>query len=380
MSASSAVLAAAAAVASPAAEQEGAPATTISIPQPPQLDRARVEGKFLWAGGQKLFVKGVTYGPFRPGSDGEYGSPAAVQLDFCRIAATGFNAVRTYTVPPRWVLDTAARHGLRVMVGLPWEQHIAFLDDASRMRQIEHDVRAKVRQCAGHPAVLCYAVGNEIPASIVRWSGRQPVERFIERLYQAVKEEDPEGLVTYVNYPTTEYLELPFLDFVAFNVYLESEEQLRAYLARLQVLSGERPLLLAEVGLDSRRNGTEAQAETLDWQIRCAFSAGSVGSFVFAWTDEWHRGGQEIEDWDFGLTGRDREPKPALFAAEAALHGAAMQPQPWWPRSSVIVCSYNGERTIEDSCRGLRELNYSDFEVIVVDDGSTARQAANSQS
>ena len=33
-----------------------------------------------------------------------------------------------------------------------------------------------------------------------------------------------------------------------------------------------------------------------------------------AWTDEWHRGGSEILDWDFGLTGRDRRPKPALAA------------------------------------------------------------------
>jgi hypothetical protein len=35
-----------------------------------------------------------------------------------------------------------------------------------------------------------------------------------------------------VNYPSTEYLELPFIDFVAFNVYLESQQNLAAYLAR----------------------------------------------------------------------------------------------------------------------------------------------------
>ena len=47
------------------------------------------------------------------------------------------------------------------------------------------------------------------------------VERFLERLYVAAKEEDPDGLVTYVNFPSTEYLELPFLDLATFNVYLE---------------------------------------------------------------------------------------------------------------------------------------------------------------
>ena len=35
----------------------------------------------------------------------------------------------------------------------------------------------------------------------------------------------PGALVTYVNFPTTEYLQLPFLDLFCFNVYLESRER-----------------------------------------------------------------------------------------------------------------------------------------------------------
>src|SRR6185312_13048723 len=91
-----------------------------------------------------------------------------------------------------------------------------------------------------------------------------------------------------------------------------------AYLARLQNLAGDRPLVLAEVGLDSRRNGLEGQAETLAWQVRSTFASGCAGAFVYAWTDEWHRGGHDIEDWDFGLTDRARNPKPALAAVAAA--------------------------------------------------------------
>jgi len=82
------------------------------------------------------------------------------------------------------VLDAAQRANLRVMVGLPWEQHVAFLDDSRTARAIEARVREAVRKCAGHEAVLCYAVGNEIPAGIVRWLGRRRVERFIENLYR----------------------------------------------------------------------------------------------------------------------------------------------------------------------------------------------------
>ena len=88
-----------------------------------------------------------------------------VERDLAAIAANGFNALRTYTVPPRWLLDAAERYGLRVMIGLPWEQHVAFLDDRARGDDIERRVRAAVQSCAGHPAVLSYAVGQRDPGA-----------------------------------------------------------------------------------------------------------------------------------------------------------------------------------------------------------------------
>ena len=93
---------------------------------------------------------------------------------------------------------------------------------------------------------------------------------------------------------------------------LESQERLEAYLARLQNIAGELPLVMAEIGLDSRRNGLDVQASSIEWQVRTAFAYGCAGALVFAWTDEWYRGGHDIEDWDFGLTTRDRQPKSAL--------------------------------------------------------------------
>ncbi len=228
-----------------------------------------VRGKFLFIGDRKFYIKGVTYGTFRPDAQGgQFPDPSAVQHDFRLMVSNGINAVRTYTVPPRWLLEAASRHGLYVMVGLPWEQHVAFLGQPERADAIEERVRAAVRACAGHPAVLCYVIGNEIPVSIVRWYGAWRIERFLRRLYRAVKAEAPGALVTYVNFPTTEYLQLPFLDFCCFNVYLEERAKLEAYLAQLQNLAGDRPLVMAEIGLDSHRKGEIQQAEVLDWQIR----------------------------------------------------------------------------------------------------------------
>ncbi|MFZ2446122.1 MAG: glycosyltransferase [Syntrophobacteraceae bacterium] len=333
--------------------------------------RPAVKGKFIFVGEEKFYIRGVTYGPFRPDEQGcEYHDPETVERDFAQMAENGINTVRTYTVPPRWLLDVAQKHNLRVMVGLPWEEHIAFMEDPKLVKDIEDRVRAGVRSCAGHSALLSFTIGNEIPASIVRWYGRRRIERFLERLYRVVKEIDRDVLVTYVNFPTTEYLELPFVDFVSFNVYLETREKLEGYLARLQNLAGEKPLVMAEIGYDSMRNGEDKQAATLDWQIRSAFGSGCAGVFVFAWTDEWHRGGFDIDDWGFGLTDRDRNPKPSMAAITKAFSEIPFPPDLEWPSISVVVCTYNGKRTIRDALDGLKKVDYPNFEVIVVNDGS----------
>ena len=334
--------------------------------------RPQIHGKFFYRGEQKLWIRGVTYGTFRPNDSGDqFPSPRIVVQDFSQMAHHGFNSIRTYTVPPVWLLDLAQKHGLSVFVGLPWEQHITFLDDRARIQSIKERVRQGVKDCIGHSAILGYAVGNEIPASIVRWYGRAKIERFLKCLYQIVKSEDPDALVTYVNYPTTEYLQLSFLDFVCFNVYLENEDDLRAYLARVQNLAGERPLVLAEIGLDSLRMGKDKQAEVLDWQLRTVGSVGGAGAFVFSWTDEWYRGGFDIEDWDFGLTDRTRQPKPALDAVGQAFQDFPLPKTRSWPRISVVVCSYNGAKTIRETLEALQKLDYPKYEVIIVNDGST---------
>jgi GT2 family glycosyltransferase len=335
--------------------------------------RIVADGKFLRAGNARFIVKGVTYGTFAPDESGrQFPPPRRVAQDFGLMADLGINTVRVYTPPERWLLDEAARNGLRVMVGLPWSEHVAFLDDRALTRGIRREMRAQVEALGDHPAVLLFALGNEIPPGVVRWHGRLRVERFLRRLYEEGRSASPESLFTYVNFPPTEFLDLSFFDVCAFNLYLHRETELRAYLARLQHIAGYKPLVIAEAGVDSIREGEYGQAQLTSMHLKAAFEEGAAGAIAFAWTDEWWRGGHPVEDWAFGLVDRERRPKPAAAAVASVFANAPFDAdvRSKWPRVSVVVCAYNAADTLDDCLNALTGLKYPDFEIILVNDGS----------
>jgi hypothetical protein len=232
-------------------------------------------------------------------------------------------------------------------------------------------VSEAVVACAHHPAVLAYSLVNEIPPDIVRWSGAGKVAEFIDELVAIAKAIDPECLCTFANFPPTEFLLAPSVDFLTFNVYLHHPKPFDNYLARLQMLADTKPLLLGEFGVDSGREGEAAKCDMLRWQIETAFNCGVAGAVVFSFTDEWWKDGQEILDWHFGLVTRDRKPKESFAVVQSAFATAPYFPLPRYPKVSVVVASYNGGKTLPACLTSLERLNYPNYEVILVDDGST---------
>ncbi len=337
-------------------------------------NRVRRDGKFFRLGHEKFYVKGVTYGPFAPNSRGEHlPETEQVQADFAQIGDIGCNCLRVYHVPELWFLDLAHEMGLKVFVDVPWPKHLTFLGDPAAEKAGRDAVSAAARTVGNHPAVFAISVVNEMPAEVVRFIGHREVEAFVDELAGIVKQEAPECLVTFANYPPTEFLNPQKTDFVCFNVYLHDEKVLRNYLARLQSLSGDRPLMMGEYGIDTMREHTEEkQAEILERHVHAVFEEGLVGTFIFAYTDDWFTGGYQIENWSFGITRRDRTPKPACDKLRDVF---ARAPQTAdvdaWPMMSVIICSYNGASTVGSCLRSMQTIQYANFEVVFIDDGST---------
>ncbi len=338
-------------------------------------ERWRTDGKFFRAGDRRVRMQAVAYGPF-PG-----GWPTAFEPDFSRMAAAGFNAIRLYEMPDQRLLDAAAQQGLKVFGGLEWGLSADFFSRPGIYSAAMISLANALKETGGHPALAGIYVGNEIPADLARWMGPLKTREAIEALIAAGKELAPGLLFAYANYPSTEYLEPANADFTAFNVYLESERAFRSYLKRLHHIAGDRPLVISEFGLDSRRNGLERQAEVLGWAVQAALDLETAGMTVYAWSDRWCNGRGEVLDWDFGLVDRNGVEKPALAALQnLPLNSPLPTLNPLL--FSVIVCTRNGRSRIGACLEAIHDSHDSykshgndgngvNHETIVVDDGSS---------
>src|SRR5437764_893434 len=287
--------------------------------------RVQTDGKQFALDGKRFLFRGVTYGTFGQREDGAlFPDREQVKQDFCAMHEAGFTVVRTYTPPPDDVVELAADWGLKLFAGVFWSDWRYLLGASRRqhrdiVRRAETEVRAVARRLAGTEAVMALSLGDEVPADLLRWVGTRRVASTLDELVDTVRAEDPDQLVSYANYPTTEYLPLDSFDFLTFNVFLERQVDFRRYLTRLQHLAGDRPLVLGEVGLHAGDGpgGERRQASALDWQLRTALDRGVAGACVFAWTDEWSVGDQPVTGWRFGLTREDRSPRPAMEVARS---------------------------------------------------------------
>ncbi len=222
---------------------------------------------------------------------------------------------------PAGFLISAVPMACAFLISVPWAEHVEFLNDRKIRSQITRSIKEAVGRNKGHEAIFGYLVGNEIPTTMVRWLGAKRVTYFVEHLINLAREIDPRPLYSYASYPPTEYLLPQNVDFYTFNVYLHRQIEFERYLARLQNLAEDRPLIMGEFGMDTIRHTEEEQAEMLSWHVESVVKGGVAGTIFFSWTDEWFTGNSEITDWAFGLVTRDRVPKKAFVHLARGLAG-----------------------------------------------------------
>lgn len=322
----------------------------------PRPDNVEIRGKMFLVDGEPFHVKGVAYSPWRagtgPAKNYPYPARELIAQDLRLVAATGANTITVFDPPP-YLLDVAHEHGLRVMCifYVQWWDVGTEREVAMRQR-----ITARVRELQAKPGILAWIAGTEVPQEVVRQRGRGTVERALEELCAAIKAQDPRRPVSHFNWPLMRQMELPFLDFVSFNVYpywpSEVVEVGYANYVRhvLQPIAGDRPLLVSEFGADTIQATEQAQAQILRRCWEEMNSSGVCGGVAFSFADEWWKNydnpKRPPEWWDrepaendearddgepeehYGLFTADRKPKLAAATLAEMFGGRLDHEQP----------------------------------------------------
>ena len=253
-------------------------------------------------------IKGVSFGPFPAGTFPDGGCDQAGKIGEC----LGANTIRVDEVPTMEFMHTCAGLGLRVFITLPLDHLHEFSTGEGEFEKAGESLATIVSQFRGHPALAGYFVGNEIETTVIRWMGISNLIEELEQLIEIGHEVDPGALFSYANSLATENLLPRNQDFVAFNLYPKSGEELATDLAHLQNLAGDKPLLISRLGVDSSVVGEEVQADLLAGFIECCGAAGVAGTVVFSWSDLRVSRGQTVGTRHFGMCRRDQSQKPVI--------------------------------------------------------------------
>ena len=203
-------------------------------------------------------------------------------------------------------------------------------------------MREKVRAVAGHPALaVLRARQRDLRAARPLAWGRGASSAILNRLYRVGEAGRPGGAGHLCELPdhripgsaVSGFLLLQRLSGV-------SGSGSTAYLARLQNLAGDRPLIMAEIGLDSLRNGEQAQASDARLADRGGVRGGLCRRVRFRLDRRMvprrarqSRTGISVSPTRIGARSPRSRPCDTLSPRCRSRETSA------WPRISVVVCT-----------------------------------------
>jgi len=263
--------------------------------------------------------------------------PAVFRRQIRELKAAGFNAIRWFNVTPE-ALRVCREEDMLVFVQFWVDQNGDFRDDSFRRANVRR-IRDAVRTfCEYDDVILGYLVMNEpyVHTAATDEDIEVALDHLVE-LKNVIQQEDPNALVSFVNWPPGIGLDLldnsPW-DFIAYNVYnwspVTTSDAMgyRAYLEYLREnIAKGRPLVLMEYGAsvapdDMSGHGyggltEEEQAKQSVWMLSPALAAGIAGATYTHYADQiWKTGSnaehdRDAEEW-FGMYALDLDGGPEM--------------------------------------------------------------------
>jgi glycosyltransferase involved in cell wall biosynthesis len=307
-------------------------------------------GKFLSRAGQKFFFKAMRLADVSATLDFAHKLKLRKRLDDLKAAhTTGVVLTQAQSQP---CLDIAAQSGLVAMVELT-----ITTDEITRRRgwkSVVSRVAHTANIYAGHPALAGYILDCEIGQDALRAGGLENARRRLRALVSAIKEFAPDALVAIKVRPETRALSILEQDFLYAEIPALEPVEIRDFVVALHNLAEARPVII------EFNHASPGQDEA----VAVAFGTGAAGVVAPPVP------APVSHDWLGVRMMRASDVMPFV-----TLNGTCPPRPPKMPMVSVVICAYDAERTMRDCLDSLRRLDYPNFEVIIVDDGSRDRTA-----
>ncbi|MFZ0888493.1 MAG: glycosyltransferase, partial [Candidatus Binataceae bacterium] len=309
-----------------------------------------VQGKFFFRSDRKFFLKAMRLKGVQPPRD--FSEKLALRDRLLKLTEAHTTGLVVKEADAEAVADLAGQVGMCLVVEAGIAPETLF--DRGGLRGAQVELQRAVRAMAGRPVVAGYLIDCPIGQDLIKLHGLGQVQRRLRSLIAAVRSQDSRALVAVKHCPASRPASLLEEDFIYSTVSPLSPCELREYLVSLHNLAEARPVVIE---FDQPMGDQDAMVE-------CVFGLGSAGVVAPA-----TRPAPRVDLLSLKMLRAD-ELLPFL-----SLNGNC-PPQPQRaPLISVVICAYNAERTMRDCLESLRRLDYPNYEVVIVDDGSRDRTA-----
>ncbi|HVN63505.1 MAG TPA: glycosyltransferase, partial [Candidatus Binataceae bacterium] len=310
----------------------------------------KAHGKFFSRSGQKFFFKAMRLPEIGATLDFNDQLKLLARLEDLKSAHTTGLLLSETQAPT--VLDLAAQTGLTAIVELTISpddllQHRNFRAAVSRIAKITHALER-------HPALVGFLIDCPIGADAIRLVGLGRARNRIERVLRAVKYAAPKALAAFKLRPETRALSLLEEDFLFAEIPPLEPVEIRDFVVAIHNLAEARPVIIEFAQTSPGQ----------DEAVAIAFGTGAAGVVAPPVPAPISSGWMDV-----------RMLRAAELLPFVTLNGTCPPRPQQQPMVSVVICAYNAERTMRPCLESLRKLDYPNFEVVIVDDGSRDRTA-----
>ena len=314
------------------------------------VQRVTPHGKFLSRAGQKFFFKAMRLADVSASLDFTQKLKLRNRFDNLRTAhTTGVVLTEAQSQP---CLDIAAQSGLVAMVELR-----ITADELTRSRgwkSVVSRIAHTANIFATHPALVGYILNCEIGQDALRARGLEDARRRVRGVVKTIKGYAPEAIVGIKVRPETLALSILEQDFLYAEIPALEPVEIRDFVVALHNVAEARPVVI------EFKEASPGQDEA----VAVAFGTGAAGVVAPPVP------APVSHDWLGVRMMRASDVMPFV-----TLNGVCPPRPTKMPMVSVVICAYDAERTMRDCLQSLRRLDYPNFEVVIVDDGSRDRTA-----